>query len=154
MLAAVTALVQAYGIWLPFFAETRAPGGTLGNRNFVGHAAAFGLPLVLLAALRGRRLAPFGVAIVTAALILTRSRAAWIAAAAVAVIFIAGMIWRAPLWRRLGVVALFAIAGAVAALVIPNTLRWRSDNPYLDSVKGVTAYEQGSGRGRLVQYQR
>ncbi|HVG24411.1 MAG TPA: O-antigen ligase family protein [Thermoanaerobaculia bacterium] len=154
VLAAVTALLQAYGIWLPFFTENRAPGGTLGNRNFVGHAAAFGLPLVLLAAMRGRRLAPFGVAIVTAALILTRSRAAWIAAAAVALIFVAGMIWRARMWRRLGLVALFAIAGAVAALLLPNTLRWRSDNPYLDSVKGVTAYEQGSGRGRLVQYQR
>src|SRR4029077_801619 len=31
-------------------------------------------------------------------------------------------------------------------------LRWRSDNPYLDSVRGVANYEKGSGRGRLVQY--
>ena len=155
VLACVTALLQAYGVWLPIFSENRAPGGTLGNRNFVGHMAAFGLPLVLLAALRGSRLAPFGVSIVTAALILTRSRAAWVAAACVMLVFVAGMLWRArDRWRRFGVVALFALAGGAAAMLIPNTLRWRSDNPYLDSMKGVASYEEGSGRGRLVQYQR
>src|SRR5436853_1603515 len=40
VVAASTALVQAYGIHSAFFASTRAPGGTLGNRNFVAHAAA------------------------------------------------------------------------------------------------------------------
>ena len=154
VLAAVMALLQTYGVWLDIFSENRAPGGTLGNRNFVGHAAAFGLPVVLLAALRGSRLAPLGVGIVTAALILTRSRAAWLAAAVVAIVFLLGMTWRARLWRRLGLIALFALAGGAAALLIPNTLRWRSDNPYLDSVRGVAQYEEGSGRGRLVQYQR
>ena len=154
VLASVTALLQTYGVWLDIFTDNRAPGGTLGNRNFIGHAAAFGLPVVLLAALRGSRLAPFGVGIVAAALVLTRSRAAWVAAAVVMAIFIVGMIWRARMWRRLGFVALFAIGGIAAAILIPNTLRWRSDNPYLDSVRGVTSYEEGSGRGRLVQYQR
>jgi O-antigen ligase len=154
VLAAVTALLQTYGVWLDLFTENRAPGGTLGNRNFIGHAAAFGLPVVLLAALRGSRLAPFGVAIVSAALVLTRSRAAWLAAACVMAIFLVGMFWRARLWRRLAVVTLFALGGIAAAILVPNTLRWRSDNPYLDSVRGVTSYEEGSGRGRLVQYQR
>ena len=154
VLAAVTALLQTYGVWLDLFSENRAPGGTLGNRNFIGHAAAFGLPVVLLAALRGSRLAPFGVAIVTAALILTRSRAAWVAAAAVAVVFIAAALWRQVPGRRLLLVALFALAGGAAAMLVPNTLRWRSDNPYLDSMRGVASYEEGSGRGRLVQYQR
>jgi O-antigen ligase len=154
VLAALTALLQTYGVWLDIFTENRAPGGTLGNRNFIGHAAAFGLPLVLLAALRGSRLAPFGVGIVTAALVLTRSRAAWVAAAAVLLVFLIGMLWRVRMWRRLGIVALFAMGGGATALLVPNTLEWRSDNPYLDSVKGVTSYEEGSGRGRLVQYQR
>ena len=54
VLAAITALLQTYGIDLAVFSENRAPGGTLGNRNFVAHIAAFGLPLVLLAALRAR----------------------------------------------------------------------------------------------------
>lgn len=154
VIAAVTALLQAYGVWLDLFTENRAPGGTLGNRNFIGHAAAFGLPLLLLPALRGSRLAPFGIAIVTAALVLTRSRAAWLAAAAILVVFLIGVVWRVKALNRLALVAGFAVIGAAAALLIPNTLRWRSDNPYLESVKGVASYDEGSGRGRLVQYQR
>jgi hypothetical protein len=40
----------------------------------------------------------------------------------------------------------------VAALVLPNELEWRSQSPYLESVRGIVNYQQGSGRGRLVQY--
>ena len=43
--------------------------------------------------------------------------------------------------------------GVAAALLLPNTLRWRSDNPYLETVKRVADYQEGSGRGRLVQYE-
>jgi hypothetical protein len=82
VLAATTALVQAYGARLEVFALTRAPGGTLGNRNFVAHAAAFGFPMILLAALGARTRRGFlcgaaGAAVVVASLVLTRSRAAW-----------------------------------------------------------------------------
>jgi O-antigen ligase len=165
VLAAVTSLVQTYGVDLDIFASSRVPGGTLGNRNFVAHAAAFGLPLVLLAALRARSRAAFlrwcaGVALVSAALVLTRSRAAWLAFAAVAVVFVAATLLCKPLrrdartWKRLGAIALVAGCGVVAALVIPNSLRWHSDNPYLDSVKKVADYRSGSGHGRLIQYER
>ena len=160
-IAAVTALVQAYGLRLDVFASTRAPGGTLGNRNFVAHAAAFGLPLILFSALRGKRLALVaGVPIVTASLVLSRSRAAWLAAAAMAIVFFAAIMASAPLrrdgrtWRGLALVLGLAAAAGAAALVIPNALRWRSDNPYLQSVQGITNYEEGSGRGRLIQYER
>lgn len=151
VIAAATSLLQAYGVRIDLFALNRAPGGTLGNRNFVGHIAAFGLPVVFLAALRARRLwlAGSGVAIVTAALVLTRSRAAWIAAAAAIVIFLAARGGK----RMLAIVG-SAAAGVVAALLIPNTLHWRSDNPYLESVRRVAGYDAGSGHGRLVQYQR
>jgi hypothetical protein len=44
-------------------------------------------------------------------------------------------------------------AGIAAALIVPNTLDWRSDSPYLDSVRGVVNFREGSGAGRLVQYQ-
>jgi O-antigen ligase len=57
-------------------------------------------------------------------------------------------------WRRVTFLALFALGGAVAAVAIPNTLRWRSENPYLDSVHDIANYEEGSGRGRLIQYGR
>ncbi len=161
VLCAITSLLQTYGVELTIFAENRAPGGTLGNRNFVAHIAAFGLPLVLLAALRGRSVFPgaIGAMIVIASLVLTRSRAAWLAFAAVVIVFIIALLASAPLrrdgrtWRRLITIAIF-VAGAVAvALLVPNTLEWRSDNPYLETVKRVADYQEGSGRGRLVQYE-
>ena len=160
VLVAVTSLLQAYGVYTHLFAINRAPGGTLGNRNFVAHAAAFGLPLVILAAIRAKRflLVSGGVAIVFAALVLTRSRAAWLASAAMLLIFFVAIVAAPPLrrdgqtWRRIFGILLFATAGVAAALVIPNSLHWTSANPYLESVKGVADYEKGSGHGRLIQY--
>jgi O-antigen ligase len=164
VLAAITCLLQTYGIDLAVFSENRAPGGTLGNRNFVAHIAAFGLPLVLLAALRARSggaffVASIGVMIVTASLVLTRSRAAWLAFAAMLLVFLIALVVSPPVrrdgrtWRRLMAIVILAGCGVAAALLIPNTLRWRSDNPYLETVKRVADYQEGSGRGRLVQYE-
>jgi O-antigen ligase len=158
--ASVTSLLQAYGADLIFFSDQRAPGGTLGNRNFVAHLAAFGLPLVLLATLRARRFffGAIGTAIVVASLVLTRSRAAWLAFAAVVVVFIIAMLISpilrrdAATWKRLAAIVMFVAGGVAGALLIPNDLHWRSDNPYLESVKHVADYSEGSGRGRLVQY--
>ena len=78
--------------------------GTLGNRNFVAHIAAFGLPLVLLAALRARTggrffVASIGVMIVTASLVLTRSRAAWLAFAAMLLVFLIALVVSPPVRR-------------------------------------------------------
>jgi O-antigen ligase len=164
VVAASTSLLQAYGVQIELFSPNRAPGGTLGNRNFVAHAAAFGLPICMLVALLARRsrgyiIAVAGVAIVTASLVLTRSRAAWVAAAVMLLIFFLAVVVSGPLrrdgrtWRRLASLIIVAVGSVAAALIIPNTLRWRSDNPYLDSVVGVANYEEGSGRGRLVQYE-
>ena len=154
VIAAITSLMQAYGIRLDVFAINRAPGGTLGNRNFVAHAMAFGLPAVMLAAMRGKRWGTIGFVLVTATLVLTRSRAAWLAFAAVIVVMLVAIVML-RLWKRLAMIALAAAAGIVAALLIPNALHWRTDeNPYLESVRGVTNYQEGSGRGRLIQYQR
>jgi O-antigen ligase len=154
VLASAIALAQAYGLRTELFSLNRAPGGTLGNRNFVAHMAAFGLPLCMLAALRARRyvLASLGVTVVAAALVLSRSRAGWLAAGVALLVFTIFSM-REHGRRLIGLLA-FAVAGAAAALIIPNTLRWRSDNPYLESVTGMVEYERGSGHGRLVQYQR
>jgi O-antigen ligase len=163
VLVAATSLLQAYGVEITLFSLNRAPGGTLGNRNFVAHAAAFGLPLVLLAALRARERGSFlrwsaGLAAVAASLVLTRSRAAWLAAGVVLLVTFASILLARPLrrdgrtWRRLALIVLLAAAVGAAALVIPNALRWRSDNPYLESVRRVADYQGGSGHGRLVQY--
>ena len=163
VLGAATALLQAYGVRTELFSLNRAPGGTLGNRNFVAHLAAFGMPVVLLAALRAYRPAGFllggaGLALASGALFLTRSRAAWLAVAAVAVVLVLGVPLTPPLRRhrrtlgRLLALLLLAGGGVAAALLLPNRLRWKSENPYLESAKGLVNYQEGSGRGRLIQY--
>jgi O-antigen ligase len=163
VVAAATSLLQTYGLDIDFFSVNRAPGGTLGNRNFVAHVAAFGFPLLLLCALRASRRGTYlrwaiGTALVVAALVLTRSRAAWLAFAAVMLVLIVAMLISAPLrrdrgiWKRVaGVIALSAICVALS-LALPNALRWHGRNPYLDSVRNIAGYSEGSGRGRLVQY--
>ena len=165
MLVAVMSLLQTYGVRTDFFAENRSPGGTLGNRNFVAHVAAFGLPLLLFSAMGARSRRAYvwraaGAALVVVALVLTRSRAAWLAFAVTAVVVFAAMLFSKALrrdartWKRLAGIGLIAAAGIGAALVLPNTLHWNDDNPYLESLRRVTDAQEGSGHGRLVQYGR
>lgn len=161
--AAISSLIQAYGLETALFSENRAPGGTLGNRNFIAHVCAFGLPLLLFVTIQARSSAgaifgAIGAGLTTATLVLTRSRAAWLAFAAVIAVFVLATLFSPILrregrtWRCLALIGVFAGAGVSAALLIPNSLRWRSDNPYLETLERVADYQEGSGRGRLVQY--
>jgi O-antigen ligase len=163
VVAALTALLQAYGVESSLFAERRAPGGLFGNRNFMAHFVALGLPLLLLATLESRRrrevwLPAAGAVILGATLVLSRSRAAWLGTLASAAILGIEGLWFGGLWRdaisrrRVLIFALGLGIGGVLALVLPNTLEWRSDSPYLDSLKDVANFREGSGAGRLVQY--
>jgi O-antigen ligase len=160
---AVTALLQAYGLEPEYVSLSRAPGGTFGNRNFMAHLSAIGTPIILLSALEARRgwgfvVGTVGMALVAGALVLSRSRAAWLALiVGGAVMLLLG--WRlrgawmdAVRSRRVAVLAGTAAGAVIAALVLPNALEWKSDSPYLDSVRGVVNYKEGSGAGRLVQY--
>src|SRR5690606_27724465 len=148
-----TSLAQTYGVRTDFFSLNRAPGGTFGNRNFIAHMAAFGLPVVLLAALRARRAVTYllwsvGSVLVGVSLVLTRSRAGWLAVGAGLAVLALALLLSPTLrrhgrtWLRLGGILLLLVAGVAAALVLPNTLRWNSDNPYLDSVRGVTNFQE------------
>jgi O-antigen ligase len=141
----------------------RAPGGTFGNRNFVAHLCAIGTPVVILSAVTAKRgwnslLGAMGLAIVIAALVLSRSRAAYLAL--IAFVVPVGLLayltrdrWNdAHLGRRLTMLGLCAAVGGIAAVLLPNRLEWKSDSPYLDSAVGLVNYREGSGRGRLVQY--
>lgn len=160
---AVTALLQAYGVDSVRFSLNRAPGGTLGNRNFVAHLAAIATPLLVIAAVGARRrlssvIATAALAIVSAVLVLSRTRAAWVALAACVVVLLPA-VWRARVrWQAVGMrrrllLNLLVVAATVgAAVFLPNSLDWRSASPYLDSVKSMTDYRAGSGRGRLLQY--
>ena len=165
VLTAVTALLQTYGVDTDFFSVNRAPGGTMGNRNFVAHIAAFGVPVVFYTALSARRFAGYlagsvGAALVIASLVITRSRAGWLAFAAAGFVLLAAMVL-APALRRSGrtwlrLLLLVGLAGGavLGAVRLPNALRWNSESPYLDSMRSVANYREGSGRGRLVQYRR
>ena len=166
VLGAVTGLAQAYGLVDTNLASlSRAPGGTFGNRNFMAHLVAIGLPVLLYLALearsrravrprRRRRRARRGGA---GAVALPRRRG-WLPAACERVPGRSrGSGWAgcgatsgsgaaccsSPAWRRRAV---------LLALVLPNRLNWRSDSPYLESLTGVANYKEGSGRGRLIQY--
>jgi Lipid A core - O-antigen ligase and related enzymes len=163
VLVAIASLLQTYGVRTEFFSENRSPGGTLGNRNFVAHVAAFGLPLLVFLTIGARSMRGYvwraaGTALVLVALILTRSRAAWLAFAVVALVLFAAMLISGPLrrdartWRRLAGIVLMGVGGVAAALVLPNTLKWNDSNPYLESMRRVADAQEGSGRGRLVQY--
>ncbi|HEY2324297.1 MAG TPA: O-antigen ligase family protein [Thermoanaerobaculia bacterium] len=164
IVAAVTSLLQTYGLDIELFSENRAPGGTLGNRNFIAHVAAFGLPLLLFLTITARRRRTFlwsaiGTALVTASLVITRSRAAWLAFAAMLVVLLFALVASRSLrrdgrtWRRLGFTVVVAAITIGAVLVLPNALHWKSKNPYLESIHKVADYSGGSGRGRLIQYE-
>jgi len=163
VVGAGVSLAQTYGVRTDFFSLNRAPGGTLGNRNFVAHLCAFGLPVLFLCSLRAYRLlgtilGALGVAMVCGTLVLTRSRAAWLGVAAVLAVFLVGWLLVAPArrslrhWSRLMLLLVCAGGGAVAVVYLPNTLHWASDNPYGETAAGLVNAKEGSGRGRLLQW--
>ena len=161
-LAVATALAQAYGMESELFSRSRAPGGVFGNRNFMAHAAAASLALLIPTVLRARRGGVAAALIVApvlmAGIVISRSRAAWLACAVggVALLVAAalgGNLARGAAGRRRLVALAAALAvGAAVAVLVPNRLDWRSDDPYLESLRGVADYRSGSGRGRIVQY--
>jgi hypothetical protein len=163
-LGALGGVVQAYGLDLPGLAEERAPGGTFGNRNFLAHLTAIGVPLIVLAAFRSdRRMArvPWLIALAVCgnAIVLTRSRAGWLGLAAAAIVAGAGLLAARrglPIagrtFRRIAIIGVALGAGAAAALALPNTLRWTSESPYAETLSRLADYRGGSGRGRLIQY--
>ena len=159
-----TALLQAYGVTSDLFSLSRAPGGTFGNRNFMAHLAAIGLPLVVTLTLQARsRIAGLAgaaaVLVLTGAVVITRSRAAWLGMAASIAFFVIAGLWLGGLARdpqvrrRLGMLSGGALLGIALALALPNSLNWRSDSPYLETLHDVANYKEGSGKGRLLQYQ-
>ncbi len=163
IIGAVTALLQAYGVRTEYVSLNRAPGGTFGNRNFMAHLCVITMPALVLVATTAATRRAFtwwagGLALVAGALILSRSRAAWLALIVGAAVLLPLALYalrrgRGTLrLRRLFALPLAAALGGGAALVLPNTLDWNSESPYMDTAKSVVNYKEGSGRGRLVQY--
>jgi O-antigen ligase len=163
VMAALTSLLQAYGVETDYFSQNRAPGGTFGNRNFVAHIAAIGLPVLVWCTVTSKKpigafLGYLGAAVVAATLVLSRSRAAWLAVAVSGIVLLVPLFISRKYWDRRIIGGRFArlllamfIAGTVAT-IIPNDLNWNSESPYLDSARGMVNYKEGSGRGRIAQY--
>ena len=159
-----TGLIQAYGLLNSNLASlSRAPGGTFGNRNFMAHLVAIGLPLLLYVSIEARARVRFlarrrGCRPRGGALVLSRSRAAWLGAGMAGAFLIVEGLWLGRLWGddrlrgRVLRLAGTAVTGIVLAVVLPNRLNWRSDSPYLESLTGVANYKEGSGLGRIIQY--
>jgi O-antigen ligase len=164
VVGALTAIIQAYaGPVTDLFSLNRAPGGTFGNRNFMAHLAAIGAPAVVIAALSARTRigffsGAFGSIVLAAALVMSRSRAAWLALAVTATaILVVAIVTRVSIsggrtWRRLVILGVAALIGGLASAFLPNQLEWKSDSPYLDSVRDIVNTKEGSGAGRMVQY--
>jgi hypothetical protein len=188
VLAALLGAVQAYGFDIPWLATERPPGATFGNRNFLAHLLVITLPTVLIGGLRVRRRVWFVFAmaallLVSGTIILTRSRAAWLALATqigmlglASFVLLRGMLHdrvhgygamragrtgriasaipdiSSTVQRRMAVAALAVAAGATLAVLVPNSLQWRSDSPYTETLSRLADYREGSGRGRLIQY--
>lgn len=157
-----TGLGQAYGLSSPLFASTRAPGGTFGNRNFMAHFAALALSVAALVTLSGRRRYAVGGGALTtmlvAAIVLSRSRAAWLGVVAMAGVLSLTLLHarrRAalpiprsrPIW-----LAVAALVGIAAAVSLPNSLEWRASSPYAETLGDLANHREGSGHGRMIQY--
>lgn len=158
-LLALSVLLEAHGVLEGLSSLNRAPGGTLGHRNRAAHLLVLSLPVLWLCVLRARRRWSLGLLLASGMLVgagitLTRSRAAWLAVLVLGA-FSAGAWWlgrwsaRGMSWRSGGFV-LALLAGVGAALVLPNSLEWRS--PYADTLRRMGEHDAGSGRGRLIQY--
>ena len=161
--AAIVGLSQAYGVETEYFSLNRAPGGTFGNRNFVAHFCVIGLSALVYTTITARSAAgaiagTLSCGAAVALLVLSRSRAAWLAAAAIGLVLVPALIASRAHWAghgigwRLARIALTSVVAAALAVYLPNRLNWNSDSPYLDSAIRVVDYSSGSGRGRIAQY--
>ena len=147
---ALIALAESHGIVTGLSGRGRAPGSLMGQRNAVAHVAILALPLALagqasFATIRGRASA-IAVLVLTAAIVVSRCRGAYLALP----IVVAVGLWRAP---RRSAVGLALVAG-VALGLLPNRLEWRSRSPYADSLSSIVDLGNPSVHGRLTQWRR
>jgi hypothetical protein len=163
VLVSVTVFIDAFGYALAF--PHASSGGTQGDRNWAAHLLALGMPLLALQSLAGqtekrRAVGLCALMVSTAALVLTRSRAGWLAvilSTAYPLVLLAAnsRLSRTSASTARCCVALGALlAGVVLGVFLPTQLRWSSSNPYLESAIGIVAYDRGSGQFRLKQYNR
>ena len=151
---AVTVLLDAEGL---MHRAPQRPGGLLASRNFAGQYLALTLPALLVWGWRIEATRRHGLRVLYAAcavligvaLVLTRSRTAWIGAS-VGTVFIL-VFACAP--RRLVVLPLaFVMMGALIGGYLPTKLVWKDAHPFWTSASRIFDISSGSGAFRRDQY--
>jgi O-antigen ligase len=154
---AALALGESFGLVTGLSSQGRAPGSSLGQRNDVAHLCLLASPAAwaFAAISHGkRRVFALGAAVLfAAAIVQTRSRAAWVVAPAVLFLWLALEFRRARSWNVLAWVGIAAMLAVGASVATPARLDWRSRTPLADTLDRLTDTSKGSGKGRVVQAQ-
>ncbi len=149
---AAIALLELAGVRLPW-AELRRPESTIGNRNQLAGLLTIMLPVLVGAALRGRRFAAPVIAITTCIVVVSHCRSAYLAAIAALVVSCVGYArHRRAIDRR----RVILVVGVLALGVVLGVMPWPGVEfgpSVLDSAGRVLEYETGSGHARVVQHE-
>ncbi len=156
---AISVVLEATGVSIGWSRTGHAPGGLVGERNAASELLVCAMPFVACVAVRGARahvraIAVATLALATAAVILTRTRSAWLALAALAALGVT-LAWRTSddgMRARAGLAVLATVAGIGLAAALPSRLTWTSAHPYRETLRHLVDPESTSGAGRLVQY--
>ncbi|MBL8950297.1 MAG: O-antigen ligase family protein [Myxococcaceae bacterium] len=151
VVCALLGFVEALGLG-PQSLPGRAPSGTMGQRNALAHFLLVGSPLVWRVALdasnvQARAAVWAASALIAAVIVQTRSRAAWLTALPVLVLFAVSSRRRAAMAP-----AVAAVVGVAVAAAAPVMLAWRSPHPYADTLSRLVDSSSGSGAGRLAEW--
>lgn len=162
LLLGLWVLLETYGVVDRLAMAGRAPAGPAANRNYAAHLAVIALPVVAYLALTARRPRAFALwavaaGVPAAVIVLSRSRAAWLALAvlvvAAAIAYLLATRSEPRRCARPGLLAAALVTAVTIAVLAPNALRW-SDGGYAGTLRALVAHDRGTGRGRVIQYRR
>lgn len=146
---------------LVFFSSYSPFGGTIGLKNSLSVYLSSTMPFLLVAldksnTLKFKFIIFFRMSIyilligIFSVVILNRTRSAWLMISFI-LIFLTVSCFKRHFFS-FKILRDFIICGLISlviALSIPNTLRWKSNTPYADSLASITDFTQSSGRDEL-----
>ena len=160
--AALTAVLEALGVFHWISMPGARPGGTLGNRNVLGRLLCLAIPIywrqLILSRFRSHIWLCFlGTTLIALTIVLSRSRGVWLVTSLLLAMCPAMSILCCPdlrknLYSRTCVWAGAFLVGGTAALFLPNHLSWTFPE-FVSSGRRIIDFETGTGRGRALQAQ-
>jgi O-antigen ligase len=165
IVVALSVLLEAGGIISRLSLPNRGFGGTFLHRNHASHFIVCVLPATYwLASSRWRPARWWGLSaglVIAAAIVVTRTRASWLAFGTTASLLgiVTGLrIGRrdaALCWDRLGIRTLIwmlaLLVGVLSGAWLCKRIQWSSPRPLRQSLVGLFDARSGSGRGRILQ---